>query len=59
MWLDKTRPLIDDGFESQLFLMAFALACPIEELPRFGDMKALKKSVKKFTEENLADKTVT
>ena len=59
MWLDKTRPLVDDGFENQLFLMAFALACPIEELPQFGDMKTLKKSVKKFAEEYLVDKTVT
>lgn len=53
IWLEQAQRLVREDYESQLYLVAFALNCPDRELPDLSSLKELKKAVVKFRDEVL------
>lgn len=54
IWLDKATSLFDkDDFQTQLFLTAFSLNCPDNELPELNNKKELVKRLMEFVESAL------
>ena len=59
IWIDQSRQLLADDFDTQLYFMAWALNCPDDELPKVDDVRKINREVKDFAEKALLKHTTT
>ena len=53
LWMEQAQQIVSNGYDSQLYLIAYALNCPDNELPGLTSKKELEREVGKFRDEVL------